>query len=84
MEQRREARGLSLSFSSIAGQPDTDVLTRRGAVQAGDLGGALEVASDAGSLQMDRIGGPVTARTGGGEIRVGSVEGDARCFTGRE
>jgi hypothetical protein len=95
VEQRREAQGLSLLFSSIPGQPDTEVaivapqdlrlcrvLTRGGAVQASDLGSALEVSSDAGSLRMDRIRGPVSARTGGGEIRVGSVEGDTRCFTG--
>ncbi|MGA2181840.1 MAG: DUF4097 family beta strand repeat-containing protein [Bryobacteraceae bacterium] len=95
VEQRRDAQGLSLSFASIAGQPDADVAivvpldlrlcqvrTKGGSVQASDLGGALEVFSDAGRLQIDRIRGPVTARTGGGEIRVGSVAGDARCFTG--
>ncbi|MGA3025237.1 MAG: DUF4097 family beta strand repeat-containing protein [Bryobacteraceae bacterium] len=95
VEQHREAQGLLLSFSSRMGQPVADVAivvprdlrlcqvrARGGPVQASDLGGALDVSSDAGSLQMDRIRGPVTARTGGGEIRVGRVEGDVRCFTG--
>jgi hypothetical protein len=53
------------------------VRTKGGGVQAWDLGGALDVSSDAGSLEMDRIRPAVTARTGGGEIRIGSVEGSA-------
>lgn len=95
VEQRKGEQGLSLAFSGGVGQPGADVTvvvpqalgmcrvhTKGGAVEALNLGGALEVVSKAGSLHLDRIHGPVTARTGGGDIRVGSVDGEARCFTG--
>ena len=93
--QRRAADDLVLSLSALAGQPDADIAvvvpsamplcairTKGGSVQAADLGGSLDVASDAGSLQLDGIRGSLTARTGGGDIRIGRVDGDARCFTG--
>jgi DUF4097 and DUF4098 domain-containing protein YvlB len=95
MSARRVAQALALSFESVSGQPEPEVSivvpqdvqlcwirTKGGAVQAWDLNGTLEVASDAGSLQVDRIHGSVTARTGGGEIHIGTVDGETRCFTG--
>jgi hypothetical protein len=95
VERRREAQSVSVSFASVAGQPDVDVAvviprdlrlcqvrSRGGSIDIADLNGGLDVSSGGGSIEVDRIRGPVTARTGGGEIRIGRVGGDTRCFTG--
>jgi len=89
VESRRRGPTLSLAFPgaevTVAVPRDVRlcwVRTKAGAVQAWDLGGAVEVTSDGGQVGLDRIGGPVSARTVGGAIHIGSVAGDARCFTG--
>ncbi|MEO7145687.1 MAG: hypothetical protein ABI165_19510 [Bryobacteraceae bacterium] len=63
------------------GLRETVLETQGGAVDAGDLDGAVRIFTAGGNIHLDRIGSSASVKTGGGEIRVGRVNGSLRCLS---
>lgn len=77
-------RNISISYDvTVPSRTTVDARTGSGAVDVGDLEGAVEAHSGSGSIAIGRVAGPVVATTGSGAIDVCGAQGlEARAGSG--